>query len=236
MATGLRERWRLKARRTIQERALDLFDERGFDAVTIEEIAAAAEVSPSSVYRYFGTKEGLIVADEFDTMSQQALEELLDVDDPVGSMIRIVRAYEQPEPATNGLEVRRSDAAPADEAPAEAVDDDRPTDRAEGDRAEPVPYRRVRYFFKEPSVRTAFLASLDRASQRIAPLMISHQMTPTQARVAANALVFGYFSALEQWYQDDGVRPIADYVAEGLAPLRPIWSSRTEPTTSTPSD
>ncbi|HEY7594201.1 MAG TPA: helix-turn-helix domain-containing protein, partial [Actinophytocola sp.] len=39
--------------RTIQEQALDLFDARGFDAVTIEEIAAAAEVSPSSVYRYF---------------------------------------------------------------------------------------------------------------------------------------------------------------------------------------
>ena len=30
---------------------------------------AAAEVSPSSVYRYFGTKEGLIVADEFDSWS-----------------------------------------------------------------------------------------------------------------------------------------------------------------------
>src|SRR6187431_1014357 len=91
---GLRERRRRGAMRTIQERALDLFDERGFDAVTIEEIAAAAEVSPSSVYRYFGTKEGLIVADEFDTMSQEALEEILDLDDPVGSMIQIVRTYE----------------------------------------------------------------------------------------------------------------------------------------------
>jgi AcrR family transcriptional regulator len=69
--------------RTIQERALDLFDERGFDRVTIEEIAAA-EVSPSSVYRYFGTKEGLIVADEFDSWSSEAVEQLLDVNDPVG--------------------------------------------------------------------------------------------------------------------------------------------------------
>ncbi|MEV6272403.1 helix-turn-helix domain-containing protein [Kribbella sp. NPDC051936] len=189
MATGLRQRWREKARRTIQERALDLFDERGFGAVTIEEIAAAAEVSPSSVYRYFGTKEGLIVADEFDTMSQEALEELFDLEDPVGTMVRIVRDYE---------------AVPAG--------------------GEPAPWRRIRYFFKEPSVRTAFCASLDRASQRIAPLMVGGRLTGTQARVAANALVFGYFSALEQWYLDGGVRPVAEYVEEGLAPLRAIWS------------
>jgi AcrR family transcriptional regulator len=189
MATGLRERWRLKARRTIQERALDLFDERGFGAVTIEEIAAAAEVSPSSVYRYFGTKEGLLVADEFDTMSEEALAELFDPADPVGAMTQIVRDYE-------------------------AVEVD----------GEPVPWRRIRYFFKEPSVRTAFCASLDRAAQRIAPLMADGHLTPTQSRVAANALVFGYFAALEQWYLDGGVRHVAEYVEEGLAPLRPIWS------------
>ncbi|HET6740727.1 MAG TPA: TetR family transcriptional regulator [Kribbella sp.] len=190
MATGLRERWRVKARRTIQERALDLFDERGFGAVTIEEIAAAAEVSPSSVYRYFGTKEGLIVADEFDTMSEEALAELFDPTDPVGAMIQIVRDYE---------------AVPSD--------------------GEPIPWRRIRYFFKEPLVRTAFCASLDRASQRIAPLMTGGQLSETQARVAANALVFGYFSALEQWYLDGGVRPVAQYVEEGLDVLRPIWSA-----------
>ena len=94
MATGLRERWRINAMRTIQERALDLFDARGFDAVTIEEIAAAAEVSPSSVYRYFGTKEGLVVADEFDSWSQEAVEGILDVNDPVGSLLNVVRTYE----------------------------------------------------------------------------------------------------------------------------------------------
>lgn len=64
--TGLRERKRLAAMRRLQEVALDLFDERGYDGVTVEVIAAAAEVSPSSVYRYFGSKEQLVLHDEFD--------------------------------------------------------------------------------------------------------------------------------------------------------------------------
>jgi AcrR family transcriptional regulator len=196
MATGLRERWRISAMRTIQERALDLFDERGFDAVTIEEIAAAAEVSPSSVYRYFGTKEGLIVADEFDSWSQEAVEGVLDVNDPVGSLLQVVLRYE---------------AAPG-QAP----------------QAGRSPWRRVRYFFQEPSVRMAVCAQLDRASQRIAPLMATGAMTETQARVAANALVFGYFGALEQWYLDGGIHPIAHYVEEGLRPLRRVWSTPDE--------
>ena len=63
---GLRERKKLAAMQRIQEVALDLFDERGFDNVTIEQIAEAAEVSPSSVYRYFGTKEQVILWDDFD--------------------------------------------------------------------------------------------------------------------------------------------------------------------------
>ena len=74
-------------------------------------------------------------------------------------------------------------------------------------------------------MRMAACAALDRASQRIAPLMMTGGMTETQARVAANALVFGYFGALEQWYLDGGVHPIAKYVEEGLRPLRGIWAT-----------
>ncbi|MBB6546965.1 TetR/AcrR family transcriptional regulator [Nonomuraea rubra] len=57
-----RERKRRAAIRHVQAVALDLFDEHGFAAVTIEQVAAAADVSPSSVYRYFGTKEGIILS------------------------------------------------------------------------------------------------------------------------------------------------------------------------------
>ena len=57
----------------------------------------------------------------------------------------------------------------------------------------------------------------------------SGEMTETQARVAANALVFGYFGALEQWYLDGDIHPIAKYVEEGLLPLRSIWSKPGEP-------
>ena len=52
---GLRERKKAAAIRRIQEVAVAQFEEHGFDAVTIEQIAEHAEVSPSSIYRYFGT-------------------------------------------------------------------------------------------------------------------------------------------------------------------------------------
>ena len=66
---GLRERKRLATMRRIQEAALDLFDEHGYGQVTIERIAERAEVSASTVYRYFGTKEQLVLSDEYDPMA-----------------------------------------------------------------------------------------------------------------------------------------------------------------------
>jgi hypothetical protein len=49
------------------------------------------------------------------------------------------------------------------------------------------------------------------------------ELTPTRARVAANALVFGCFAALEQWYAEGCERPIAHYVEDGMQLLRQIW-------------
>jgi AcrR family transcriptional regulator len=63
---GLRERKKAKTRALIQEHALRLFREQGYDETSIEEIAEVAEVSPSTVFRYFPTKPDLVIYDDLD--------------------------------------------------------------------------------------------------------------------------------------------------------------------------
>ncbi len=64
---GLRERKKAKTRAMIRYHALRLCAKQGYEATTVEQIAEAAEVSPSTVFRYFPTKEQLIVSDGYDS-------------------------------------------------------------------------------------------------------------------------------------------------------------------------
>jgi AcrR family transcriptional regulator len=63
---GLRERKKIKTRTAIRDATYALIEEQGYDATTIEQIADRAEVSPSTVFRYFPTKEDIVVTDEYD--------------------------------------------------------------------------------------------------------------------------------------------------------------------------
>src|SRR6185437_15264935 len=57
---GLRERKKVRTRELIAETARTLFAERGFEAVTVAEVARAADVSQQTVFNYFPTKEDLV--------------------------------------------------------------------------------------------------------------------------------------------------------------------------------
>ena len=99
-SAGLRERKKAEAKRALVAAALELFGQRGFDAVTVDEIAARANVSRRTYFRYFPTKEAVVMARRRDQLD--ALKDGLalaptsaSVRDAVrGPLLELARDYE----------------------------------------------------------------------------------------------------------------------------------------------
>ena len=89
---GLRERKKARTRAAIREHALRLFREQGYDATTVEQIAEAAEVSPSTFFRYFPTKEDVVLQDDLDLVWMDAFRAQPPDLGPIAAMRTAVRA------------------------------------------------------------------------------------------------------------------------------------------------
>jgi AcrR family transcriptional regulator len=72
---GLRDRKKIQTRETIRSEAMRLIEENGYANTTVEQIAEAAEVSPSTFFRYFPCKEMVLMANDLDRVTIEALEQ-----------------------------------------------------------------------------------------------------------------------------------------------------------------
>ncbi|MER6114832.1 TetR family transcriptional regulator [Streptomyces sp. NPDC001743] len=86
---GLRERKKLRTRVAIRTATYRLIQEQGYEATTIEQIAEAAEVSPSTVFRYFATKEDIVLTDAYAPLMVAALRSR-PLDEPPMESLRLM--------------------------------------------------------------------------------------------------------------------------------------------------
>ena len=92
MAEDWRARKKARTRQRLQEQALRLFVERGYEATTVEQIAAAAGVSHMTFFRYFPTKEDAVLSDSYDPLLVAAIQARPRAEDPVARIHAAVRA------------------------------------------------------------------------------------------------------------------------------------------------
>lgn len=90
--TGLRERKKARTRQAIRKTAYRLFAEQGYDATPVDQIAAESDVSPSTVFRYFPTKEDIVLTDEYDETMADMLRARPADEAPLASLRAVMHA------------------------------------------------------------------------------------------------------------------------------------------------
>lgn len=86
---GLRERKKRERRQRIEEVAIELFEQQGFDDTTIEQIAAAADIAPRTFFSYFDSKDDVVLADYADRLDRIVGElDRRPADEPIWTALR----------------------------------------------------------------------------------------------------------------------------------------------------
>lgn len=158
---SLRERKKVQTRRRLLTEATKLFTERGFDQVSVAEIAEAADVSKMTVFNYFDSKEDLVFAP---------------MEEHIGDAARVVRDRARGESAVAG--VRRHFLA--------AVED---RDASVGMSDSPVALGLLQLIEQTPTLLTRAHAFFVRSFDQLTDVLVEEGQEPAIARIAAAQLI-----------------------------------------------
>ncbi|MBB4687647.1 TetR/AcrR family transcriptional regulator [Amycolatopsis jiangsuensis] len=190
---NLRERQRLLTRRTVQQHALRLFGEQGFDETTVNEVARAAGVSPMTVYRHFPTKEDLVLGDEYDPLIAQRIAER-----PAGEpLMRRIGAT-----LVEQISELQNDGGNEGESPAELL------------------LARLRLVLATPALRARRWDSQYATQQAIVEALRADPPDPElefRVRVAAGACLSAASAAVLRWAEEDGRPDLSRLLTQALA-------------------
>ena len=92
MTTDWRTQKKAATRQSIQDHALQLFAEKGYDATTVDEIATAAGVSHMTFFRYFPRKEEVVEYDEYDPLLEDLIAARPPEEPPLTALDNAIRA------------------------------------------------------------------------------------------------------------------------------------------------
>ncbi|GAA1012888.1 TetR family transcriptional regulator [Acrocarpospora pleiomorpha] len=172
--TGLRERKKEQTRRRIAEVAMRLFAERGYDAVTVNEIAAAAEVAKVTLFKYFPTKESLVL----EGVAEEDLARIVSSRPPGQSPLTALRAYYRASATTTPDHLTRVGDPGQDGCQDEAL-----SERHERAREELI--IRMRVIFDNPALSAAASELLYRQREDLAAVLANDHDELTAALMAA---------------------------------------------------
>ncbi|THA60395.1 TetR family transcriptional regulator [Streptomyces sp. A0958] len=158
---GLRERKKIETRRRLLAQATKLFADRGFDQVSVAEIAEAADVSKMTVFNYFDSKEDLVFAP---------------MEEHIGDTAQIVRDRAPGESAVAALRRQFLEAVERRDASVGMCDS-------------PVALGLVRLIQETPSLLTRAHAFFVRTFDQLTDVLIEEGEEPVIARVVASQLL-----------------------------------------------